>query len=80
MALFSVFAESRFNVSDLNLCFVEPFYGTISLYNRERREKLSEDFYFRVLPTEMQDVSMLDQFFFSPSSFVDIKFLSLNYI
>ncbi|KAF7834810.1 guanine nucleotide exchange factor SPIKE 1 isoform X1 [Senna tora] len=34
---------------------VEPFYGTICLYNRERREKLSEDFYFRVLPTEMQD-------------------------
>jgi len=36
---------------------VEPFYGTICLYNRERREKLSEDFYFNVLPTEMQDVS-----------------------
>ncbi|KAI9086909.1 hypothetical protein K1719_031070 [Acacia pycnantha] len=34
---------------------VEPFYGTISLYNRERREKLSEDFYFPILPTEMQD-------------------------
>ncbi|KAK8464321.1 hypothetical protein PHAVU_011G177600 [Phaseolus vulgaris] len=34
---------------------VEPFYGTICLYNRERREKLSEDFYFHVLPTEMQD-------------------------
>ncbi|XP_004511179.1 guanine nucleotide exchange factor SPIKE 1 [Cicer arietinum] len=32
----------------------EPFYGTICLYNRERREKLSEDFYFHVLPTEMQ--------------------------
>jgi len=37
--------------------FVEPFYGTICLYNRERREKLSEDFYFHILPTEMQDVS-----------------------
>ncbi|XP_027354949.1 guanine nucleotide exchange factor SPIKE 1 isoform X2 [Abrus precatorius] len=34
---------------------VEPFYGTICLYNKERREKLSEDFYFHVLPTEMQD-------------------------
>ncbi|KQJ85009.1 guanine nucleotide exchange factor SPIKE 1 isoform X1 [Brachypodium distachyon] len=34
---------------------VEPFGGTICLYNRDRREKLSEDFYFRILPTEMQD-------------------------
>lgn len=37
---------------------VEPFYGTICLYNRERREKLSEDFHFRVLPTEMQDATI----------------------
>ncbi|KAG8363226.1 hypothetical protein BUALT_Bualt19G0000100 [Buddleja alternifolia] len=37
--------------------FVEPFYGTICLYNRERREKLSEDFFFHVLPAEMQDTS-----------------------
>ncbi|KAI4333281.1 hypothetical protein L6164_018113 [Bauhinia variegata] len=37
---------------------VEPFYGTICLYNRERREKLSEDFYFRVIPTEMQDAKI----------------------
>ncbi|GAA0149942.1 guanyl-nucleotide exchange factor [Lithospermum erythrorhizon] len=36
---------------------VEPFYGTICLYNRERREKLSEDFFFRVLPSESQDGS-----------------------
>ncbi|BAT89766.1 hypothetical protein VIGAN_06081800 [Vigna angularis var. angularis] len=36
----------------------EPFYGTICLYNRERREKLSEDFYFHVLPTEMQDAKI----------------------
>lgn len=36
---------------------VEPFYGTICLYNRERREKLSEDFFFRVLPSELQDGS-----------------------
>ncbi|XP_031129234.1 guanine nucleotide exchange factor SPIKE 1 isoform X1 [Ipomoea triloba] len=35
----------------------EPFYGTICLYNRERREKLSEDFLFRILPAEMQDAS-----------------------
>jgi hypothetical protein len=27
------------------------------LYNRDRREKLSEDFYFHILPTDMQDVS-----------------------
>nr|XP_016480297.1 PREDICTED: guanine nucleotide exchange factor SPIKE 1-like isoform X2 [Nicotiana tabacum] len=36
---------------------VEPFYGTICLYNRERREKLSEDFIFHILPTEMQEAS-----------------------
>ncbi|XP_019413445.1 PREDICTED: guanine nucleotide exchange factor SPIKE 1-like isoform X1 [Lupinus angustifolius] len=36
----------------------EPFYGTICLYNRERREKLSEDFYFHVFPTEMQDAKI----------------------
>ncbi|PWZ10383.1 Vesicle-fusing ATPase [Zea mays] len=34
---------------------VEPFSGTICLYNRDRREKLSEDFYFHILPTDMQD-------------------------
>ncbi|XP_031375133.1 guanine nucleotide exchange factor SPIKE 1 isoform X2 [Punica granatum] len=37
---------------------VEPFYGTICLYNRERREKMSEDFYFRVLPSESQDAKI----------------------
>ncbi|KAH1237223.1 Guanine nucleotide exchange factor SPIKE 1 [Glycine max] len=36
----------------------EPFYGTICLYNRERREKLSEDFYFHVLPTETQNAKI----------------------
>ncbi|KAK7257002.1 hypothetical protein RIF29_30661 [Crotalaria pallida] len=39
----------------------EPFYGTICLYNRERREKLSEDFYFHVLPTEMQDAKITNE-------------------
>ncbi|KAM3684141.1 hypothetical protein ACB098_11G022000 [Castanea mollissima] len=34
---------------------LEPFYGTICIYNKERREKLSEDFHFRVLPSEMLD-------------------------
>lgn len=34
----------------------EPFHGTICLYNRERREKLSEEFYFDVIP-EMQQAS-----------------------
>ncbi|XP_057768061.1 guanine nucleotide exchange factor SPIKE 1 [Salvia miltiorrhiza] len=37
--------------------FVEPFYGTICLYNRERREKLSEDFIFRTLPAEIQNIN-----------------------
>ncbi|EFJ04870.1 hypothetical protein SELMODRAFT_449303 [Selaginella moellendorffii] len=32
--------------------FVEPIYGSLSLYHRERREKLSEDFYFEFLPGE----------------------------
>lgn len=52
----------KISVKVLSLSFqaglVEPFYGTICLYNRERREKLSEDFYFRVLPTEMQDATI----------------------
>ena len=48
-----------FPVSDLDnsLFLTEPFYGTICIYNRERREKLSEDFYFSMLPSELQDVS-----------------------
>ncbi|KAK9081739.1 hypothetical protein Syun_031185 [Stephania yunnanensis] len=49
----------KISVKVLSLSFqaglVEPFYGTICLYNRERREKLSEDFYFRVLPSEMSE-------------------------
>ncbi|KAB1216896.1 Dedicator of cytokinesis protein 8 [Morella rubra] len=51
---------------------VEPFYGTICLYNRERREKLSEDFHFRVLPSEMQDANEPRGIFYldAPSSSV----------
>ncbi|KAM0059564.1 putative dedicator of cytokinesis, DHR-1 domain, DHR-2 domain, C2 domain superfamily [Helianthus debilis subsp. tardiflorus] len=49
----------KISVKVLSLSFqaglVEPFYGTISLYNKDKREKLSEDFIFRVLPSEMQD-------------------------
>ncbi|XP_057477966.1 guanine nucleotide exchange factor SPIKE 1 [Actinidia eriantha] len=49
----------KISVKVLSLSFqaglVEPFYGAICLYNRERREKLSEDFIFRMLPAEMQD-------------------------
>lgn len=52
----------KINVKVLSLSFqaglTEPFYGTICLYNRERREKMSEDFYFHVLPSEMQDASI----------------------
>ncbi|XP_072984284.1 guanine nucleotide exchange factor SPIKE 1 isoform X2 [Typha latifolia] len=52
----------KITVKVLSLSFqaglVEPFSGTICLYNRERREKLSEDFYFRVLPSELQDVTV----------------------
>ncbi|GAB4842882.1 MAP kinase Spk1 [Ancistrocladus abbreviatus] len=49
----------KISVKVLSLSFqaglVEPFYGTICLYNRERRDKLSEDFIFSVLPMEMKD-------------------------
>lgn len=51
----------KISVKVLSLAFqaglVEPFYGTICLYNKERRDKLSEDFVFNVLPTETQDGS-----------------------
>ncbi|KAI4341561.1 hypothetical protein MLD38_026273 [Melastoma candidum] len=46
----------KISVKVLSLVFqaglVEPFHGSISLWNRERREKMSEDFYFRVLPSD----------------------------
>ncbi|CAN1297422.1 Guanine nucleotide exchange factor SPIKE 1 [Linum perenne] len=49
----------KISVKVLSLSFpaglVEPFYGTLCLYNKERREKLSEDFYFHVVPNDMQD-------------------------
>ncbi|KAK6251657.1 hypothetical protein QUC31_013377 [Theobroma cacao] len=52
----------KISVKVLSLSFqaglVEPFYGTICIYNRERREKLSEDFYFCELPSEMQDAKV----------------------
>ncbi|KAK4765865.1 hypothetical protein SAY87_007507 [Trapa incisa] len=55
----------KISVKVISLSFqaglVEPFYGTICLYNRERREKLSEDFYFRVLPTDSQDAKICFQ-------------------
>lgn len=55
----------KISVKVLSLSFqaglVEPFHGTICLYNRERREKLSEDFYFQVLPTETQDNKMSNE-------------------
>ncbi|CAA6654525.1 unnamed protein product [Spirodela intermedia] len=39
----------------------EPFHGTICLYNRDRREKLSEDFYFHVLPTNGLEANLLSE-------------------
>lgn len=55
----------KISVKVLSLSFqaglVEPFYGTICLYNRERREKLSEDFFFHILPAEMQDVQVASE-------------------
>ncbi|GKV38431.1 hypothetical protein SLEP1_g46343 [Rubroshorea leprosula] len=63
-------------VSTFPLFVSEPFYGTICLYNRERREKLSEDFYFSILPTEMQDTNKVSSephglfYLDAPSAFV----------
>ncbi|ONL97599.1 Guanine nucleotide exchange factor SPIKE 1 [Zea mays] len=56
----------KITVKVLSLSFqaglVEPFSGTICLYNRDRRERLSEDFYFHMLPTDMQvDQGSLDR-------------------
>ncbi|KAK1318522.1 hypothetical protein QJS10_CPB04g00652 [Acorus calamus] len=52
----------KISVKVLSLSFqaglFEPFNGTICLYNKERREKMSEDFYFHVLPSEMQEASV----------------------
>ncbi|CAO2824221.1 unnamed protein product [Amaranthus hypochondriacus] len=49
----------KISVKVLSLMFqaglAEPFYGTICLYNKVKREKLSEDFVFHVLPTEMEN-------------------------
>uniref|UniRef100_A0A2P2L9F5 SPIKE family protein n=1 Tax=Rhizophora mucronata TaxID=61149 RepID=A0A2P2L9F5_RHIMU len=54
----------KISVKVLSLSFqaglVEPFYGTICTYNKERREKLSEDFYFSVAPTDAQDEKVSD--------------------
>ncbi|KAM6570698.1 hypothetical protein CsatB_018683 [Cannabis sativa] len=51
----------KISVKVLSLSFqaglVEPFSGTICLYNCDRRDKLSEDFHFLVLPSEMQDAN-----------------------
>lgn len=52
----------KISVKVLSLSFqaglAEPFYGTICIYNKERREKLSEDFYFSVVPTDTQDAKI----------------------
>lgn len=52
--LFFILTDSSF--------VTEPFYGTICLYNKERRDKLSEDFHFQISPSEAQDVSHSFQF------------------
>ncbi|XP_078437571.1 guanyl-nucleotide exchange factor [Wolffia australiana] len=39
----------------------EPFYGTICLYNKDRREKLSEDFFFHILPDSGLEANSLPQ-------------------
>ncbi|KAF9672153.1 hypothetical protein SADUNF_Sadunf11G0011100 [Salix dunnii] len=52
----------KISVKVLSLSFqaglAEPFYGTICIYNKERREKLSEDFYFSVVPTDTQEAKI----------------------
>jgi hypothetical protein len=44
---------------NLQAGLVEPVYGTMCLYNKDTREKLSEDFHFRFLPSDFQDVRSL---------------------
>ena len=83
--MFSFIFNSR--VTDLPFDLVscaEPFSGTICLYNRDRREKLSEDFYFHILPTEMQNVrrnvyySLLCHYFYPLIQIID-HFQLLSY-
>jgi hypothetical protein len=57
MLFHKIYLIEYFWLRVLCLSFSEPFYGTICIYNKERREKLSEDFYFSVVPTDTQDVS-----------------------
>lgn len=56
--------------------FAEPFYGTICLYNKVKREKLSEDFVFQVLPTAMENVSSRVALYSKPLSISLIIFIS----
>lgn len=77
---FPLLAVSEFDIWSI-FSFIEPFYGTICLYNKERKEKLSEDFIFRVLPTEMQDVSISVEKFnlFVVQSCLPLHSLSLSH-
>ncbi|KAL2934079.1 Guanine nucleotide exchange factor SPIKE 1 [Bienertia sinuspersici] len=49
----------KISVKVLSLLFqaglAEPFHGTICLYNKEKRDKLSEDFVFQLLPSETEN-------------------------
>ncbi|GKV38473.1 hypothetical protein SLEP1_g46385 [Rubroshorea leprosula] len=56
LGLSALFSMAETSITTL-VAMEEPFYGTICLYNRERRENLSKDFYFSILPTEMQDTN-----------------------
>ncbi|WCJ32880.1 guanyl-nucleotide exchange factors GTPase binding GTP binding [Euphorbia peplus] len=52
----------KISVKVLSLVFqaglIEPFYGTICIYNKDRREKLSEEFHFSMLPTDTKDAKI----------------------
>ena len=42
---------------NVQLGHAEPFYGTLCVYNMERKERVSEDFHFQFLPPGIEGVS-----------------------
>lgn len=58
----------------------EPLYGTLCLYHREKREKLSEDFHFRCLPSEFQDVLLHITLIFYVLFILSLFLLKLKFV
>lgn len=47
---------------NVQLGHAEPFYGTLCVYNMDRKEKVSEDFHFQFLPPNFEGVSATSLF------------------